>query len=325
MRTTLTPRQFGVIADYMAAGNPLAVAALAAGVLPPVAEEAIESSPWFAGVLEASRALQTMPQPEWLDRVRRIMRGVIERAVAEERVSLLHLAARQVDAMAPEKFDRMEEKRGVEALLHAMSNMTYGQLVEWQSISRRGPAWAAHSLAEAAKAAPSPAEVSASSGSPVPGEEAPRSAPPAPTPAPAAVETGEADSDPGDDMKAMLRERCPWPAAAPAAMPPPQARLGPRKPGTLPVGGFPGAPFPTEAQAADPRMAPAPDIRPPEAEPVSVWPWQGDGPEPQPSPDAARPRTIPMPRVILSRLPLGSPIPGWIEPEPPGGWRQRPT
>lgn len=163
MSTVLTPRQFGVIADYMAAGQPLAVAALAAGVLPPAAEAAIGEAPWFAEVLEESRRLQAMQQPEWLDRVRRMMRGVIERAVAEERVSLLHLAARQVDVMAPEKFDSMEEKRGVDALLHAMSTMTYGQLVEWQSLSRRGPAWAAHEMAERAKAAPSPTTGAAAS------------------------------------------------------------------------------------------------------------------------------------------------------------------
>ena len=138
----LTPRQYGVIADYMAAGNPLAVAALAAGVLPPVAQAAIAEAPWFAEVLESSRALQAMVQPDWLDRVRRMMRGVIERAVAEERVSLLHLAARQTDAMAAERFDRDDEKRGVDALLHAMSNMTHAQLDEWQLLTRRGPAWA---------------------------------------------------------------------------------------------------------------------------------------------------------------------------------------
>ena len=303
MSTPLTPRQFGVIADYMAAGNPLAVAALAAGVLPPVAEEAIGEAPWFAGVLEASRALQAMPQPEWLDRVRRMMRGVIERAVAEERVSLLHLAARQVDAMAPEKFDRMEEKRGVEALLHAMSNMTHAQLVEWQSLSRRGPAFEAHRAAQAA--ASSAAPVPPAAAEPAGPVEADEPAPPVP---------GAIDDEADDDMKAMLRQRCPWPSAP-----------GPRKPGTPPVGGFASAPFPTEAQAADPMLAPAPEIRPPEGGPVKVWPWRGDGPEPQPAADAAKPRTIPMPRVVLARLPLGRPVPGWIDQEPPGGWKQRPT
>lgn len=139
MSTPLTPRQFGVIADFMAAGQPLAVAALAAGVLPPVAEEAIESSPWFAEVLEASRRLQAMHQPDWLDRVRRMMRGVIERAVAEERVSLLHLAARQTEAMAPETFTPEDQRRGVQALVHAMSTMTHAQLDEWQGLSRRVP------------------------------------------------------------------------------------------------------------------------------------------------------------------------------------------
>lgn len=64
MSTSLTPRQFGVIADYMAAGQPMAVAALAAGVLPPVAEAAIGGSPWFGEVLDASRRLQAMHQPE---------------------------------------------------------------------------------------------------------------------------------------------------------------------------------------------------------------------------------------------------------------------
>ena len=115
-------------------------------------------------------------------------------------------------------------------------------------------------------------------------------------------------------MKAALRQRCPWPGAAP-----------PRRPGTPPTGGFASASHPTAEQAADPGMAPAPEIRPPGGEAIPIWPWAGDGPEPQPSPEGAKLPTIPMPRVVLSRLPLGKPIPDWIDQEPPGRWRQRPT
>jgi hypothetical protein len=238
-----------------------------------------------------------------------MMRGVIERAVAEERVSLLHLAARQTDAMAPEKFDRQDEKRGVEALLHAIGNMTYGQLVEWQSLGRHGPAWQAHRMAQTA---PSAATGATASADPV---EAGEAAPPAAAAPPASAVDDEIDEpEAGDDIKAALRERCPWPGMMP-----------PRQPGTLPGGGFASAPCPTAGQAADPAMAPAPEIRPPEGEALQIWPWTGDGPEPQPSADGAKPRIISMPRVVLSRLPLGKPIPDWIEQEPPGGWRQRPT
>lgn len=314
MSTPLTPRQFGVIADYMAAGNPLAVAALAAGVLPPVAEAAIGESPWFAEVLEESRRLQAMQQPEWLDRVRRMMRGVIERAVAEERVSLLHLAARQVDVMAPEKFDSMEEKRGVEALLHAMSSMTHAQLVEWQSISRRGPAWEAHRAAQAEQAASPPASEAPAPAGTAGAAPSVHAAPLAAAPPAAGADDGIDEPAAGDEMKAALRQCCPWPGTA-----------SQRRPGTLPEGGFAGAPHPTPEQAADPRMAPASEIRPSAGEAVPIRPWAGDRPEPQPSPEGAKPRTIPMPRVVLSRLPLGKSIPDWIDQEPPGRWRQRPT
>ena len=70
--SAITPRQYAVLADFVAAGDPLPVAALAAGLLPPVAEAAIEAAPWFAVVVETSRRLQEMGQPEWLDRARRL-------------------------------------------------------------------------------------------------------------------------------------------------------------------------------------------------------------------------------------------------------------
>ncbi|HMR30896.1 MAG TPA: hypothetical protein PKA13_07145 [Geminicoccaceae bacterium] len=330
MSASLTPRQFGVIADYMAAGQPMAVAALAAGVLPPVAEEAIAEAPWFGEVLEASRRLQAMHQPEWLDRVRRMMRGVIERAVAEERVSLLHLAARQTEAMAPEKFQREDEQRGVHALMNAMANMTHEQLDEWQMLTRRGPTWARAEAGMRASGvwpetdAADGLDAAAADG-PSPGVAA--AMPPSPF--------GDDADDPEDEMKAVLRERCPWPAS-PAADACASAVPGGHacRPGALPVGGFAGAPFPSEAEAADPAMAPAPEICPPSpVQRADPWPWPADPlatapgailpPRPPGGWNPAAP--IPLPRTILSRLPPGAAVPGWIDQEPTGGWRARPT
>jgi hypothetical protein len=317
--TDLTPRQYSVLADHAAAGSPLAVAALAAGVLPPVAEAAVRAAPWFGAVVEASRELQAMSQPDWLERVRRLMRGVIERAVAEERVSLLHLAARQIDAMAPEKFTRDDERRGVEALLHAMSTMTVEQLHEWQSLSRRGPA---------ANPAPAPAEAGPSPGAAVPDPPAPPAkSPPArptmdavPQPGPsrpgmAPIPSGAFDdlveSECLDPMKTALRERCPWPGAAPGGVTPPDARAGPAAAPSRP------------AFAGDPLHAPAPAIVPPEFPAPDPWPFaetlmpESLSQAPRPVP----PGKIAMPRVVMTKLPRGRPIPDWLAPEPP----QRPA
>jgi len=252
MSTTLTPRQFGVIADFMAAGQPLAVAALAAGVLPPVAEEAIREAPWFAGVLEASRQLQAMHQPEWLDRVRRMMRGVIERAVAEERVSLLHLAARQTEAMAPETFTAEDERRGVQALVHAMSTMTHAQLDEWQGLSRRFPP-AGAAVPESAPAAASPADVSSADMSPAQPDVASTDAPPA----------GDPSFAPAPAIVPPPREpaREPWRFAAEATSEEDAPAIRPAPAGTIPM--------PRVVMAQLPRgrpipgwLAPEPPLRP---------------------------------------------------------------
>lgn len=279
------------------------------------------------------------------------MRGVIERAVAEERVSLLHLAARQIDVMAPETFDRKDEQRGVHALMNAIANMTHDQLDEWQMLTRRGPAWA-RAEAEMRAAGIDPATVDDDFGHlPAGAAAAPL---PAAAPVPAAPPFGDDAGDPEDEMKAVLRERCPWPepaghaaapaspaaggaspSAAPAAGADASSAAGSavRRPGALPAGGFAGAPFPSEAEAADPATAPAPAIRPPEPVPKpDPWPWPGDPLALSPGailpprpPGGWDPRIpIPLPRAVLSRLPPGTPVPGWIDQEPPGGWRARP-
>jgi hypothetical protein len=287
-----------------------------------------------------------MHQPEWLDRVRRMMRGVIERAVAEERVSLLHLAARQTDAMAPENFDRQDEKRGVDALLHAMANMTHEQLDEWQMLTGRGPAWARHEAEQRATAGEQPAamgsdgqqpadagsfsttatgetsavEAEANAAVPMPHVDAAAAPSLDPRPAPPFDDA----ADPDDDMKAALRERCPWPGHAGAR--------GGSSP-DIPARGFLGTPEPTPEQKGDPLLAPAPAIRPPEPPRPDPWPWpsdplavpQGAMLPPRP-PGGWDPRLpIPMPRSVLARVPPGRRIPDWIDQEPPGRWRQRPT
>jgi hypothetical protein len=288
-----------------------------------------------------------MVQPDWLDRVRRMMRGVIERAVAEERVSLLHLAARQTDAMAAERFDRDDEKRGVDALLHAMSNMTHAQLDEWQLLTRRGPAWAdkqtraaAASAAAASAAASSPrsgpnqAPSDPAQGNQTPADRTPAASTADPAPAgsgaaaspPAGSRSGRPEepevAHPDDIMKAALRERCPWPgsAATPAEAPAPATSTTSATPPT--GGGWPSSPTPTPEQAGDPAMAPAPPIRP-DAEAAEPEPWPGwNAWNAKKDAEAAlrplAPEKITMPRVVLAKLTPGRPIPGWIGQEPPG-------
>ena len=246
----ITPRQYAVLADFVAAGDPLPVAALAAGLLPPVAEAAIADAPWFEAVVETSRRLQEMGQPEWLDRARRLMRGVIERALAEERVSLLHLAARQIDALAPEKFTPDDERRGVQALLHAMSTMTHAQLDEWQSLSHRDPETGI------------PLRRQASAASPAPPAPPPRPASAAPPAAPLLPAAGSADA--GWDAVATTPAGDPLFAPAPAIVPPPTEPVcdpWPFAPGPTADGpsadGKTRAPWPAPAPAG---MAPAAKI-----------------------------------------------------------------
>ncbi len=294
-----------MLADFVAAGDPLPVAALAAGLLPPVAEAAIAEAPWFEAVVETSRRLQEMGQPEWLDRARRLMRGVIERALAEERVSLLHLAARQIDALAPAKFTPEDERRGVQALLHAMSTMTYAQLDEWQSLSHRDPETGIPLRRRAPAASPAPPAPAAppSPGPPVP-DAAPSPPPAGPGPAAsptAPLQPAAGSAGAGWDAVATIPADDPLFAPAPPIVPPPAEPV--RDPWPFAAGPIPARPTADdEARAPRPALAPAGDM-------------------PAGSAPAAK---IPMPRVVMAQLPRGRPVPGWLAPEAPARPRLRP-
>lgn len=92
-------RQRWLAAEHLAAGDPVALAAAAAGTDEDVLEVLQTADQGFRRLIDACRHIQELPRAEWRERAERLLRGAAERALADGRVSTVNLVMRATGAL----------------------------------------------------------------------------------------------------------------------------------------------------------------------------------------------------------------------------------
>ncbi|MFO1068185.1 MAG: hypothetical protein U1E14_06635 [Geminicoccaceae bacterium] len=127
-----TLRRHSALSDMLAAGLPLAAASLACGLAFAAATKLADEA-GFRAAQAGAKWLQALTPAQFAKMGRKLVRGVVVRALAEDKVSIVGLLLRQTKILEPPEVDRQAKKQGVDGFVALVRGMSVEQFLDFQA------------------------------------------------------------------------------------------------------------------------------------------------------------------------------------------------
>ena len=128
-----TLRRHSALSDMLAAGLPLGAASLACGLAYEAASKLADEA-GFRAAQAGAKWLQALAPAQFAKMGRKLVRGVVIRALAEDKVSIVGLLLRQTKILEPPQLDRNGKREGIQGFSAMIRSLSVEQFLDYQAI-----------------------------------------------------------------------------------------------------------------------------------------------------------------------------------------------